>query len=109
MGRGAHTGLHVQVWLWEERGRSRCPCFWTLAQQDSASHSWWVLHVSSEASARVPLLPQAASPALLCGPSSSCCPWAPWFSAWGPGFCLWLLPGEEEELELAAGVLCPGV
>lgn len=38
-----------------------------------------------------------------------CCPWAPWFSAWGPGSCRRLLPGEEEELELAAGVLCPGV
>lgn len=52
--------------------------------------------------AGVPLLPRAASPALLRGPSPSCCPQAPRFSAWGPDSRPWLFPGEEEELELAA-------
>lgn len=44
-------------------------------------------------------------------PFLSCCSWALWFSVWArPRLRLRLLPGEEEEeLELAAGVLCTGV
>lgn len=68
---------------------------------------WWVLHVSLEARVWV-------SVALGCQPSPMkplpvLLSLAPGFSVWGPSSCLRLLPGEEEEPELAAGVLCPRV